>query len=136
MSESSVDTVAAQVIQMRDMFRRTGVLYEVQMKNLTIWPYLAFPGVAKVEGGVDIKKRRVLYELKLEKRKKLPSHMKARAQGLLESIHFLLGRDFELKVKHRGAVIFHGKRLEPVKRYEGTDFEAGKVVKPWNFQKT
>jgi len=138
MLESSADSMA-QVIMLRDLFRRTGALHEIQVQNLKIWPLLAFPMAATI-ATVDIEGHIVSFDLSIPKGKRLPKDVNARCRGLHESVQFLLGRDFQTRVLRGGKLIFTGRRAEPVKdtEYEGTDFAAGMIVPetPWRFKKT
>lgn len=138
MPESSADKIVA---HLRALFQATGVLHEVQVQNLKLWPRVAFPMVASSTASVNVETREVVIELvpKLT-RWWLPKDAVARCEGLHKSIQYLLGLDFETEFLWRGKAIFRGRRIEPVRapQYEGTDFEAGRVVPevPWNFQKT
>jgi len=138
MSESSVKEASEEVAQLRDMFRLTGQLYSVQVDNLKIWPLLAFPMCQTASASLNLDEKSITFDLQLARGKKLPDNVKARGLGLLQSVQYLLGQDFEIRIVHKTKAIFHGKRLEPVKTYEGTDYEAGRIVPttPWKPRKT
>lgn len=126
------------IAQVRDLFQRTGVLHDLQVFNLKVWPQVVYPMAKSIKIGVDFKERQVVYELDIPWYKWV-SNMSVRSTGLNESIQFLLGGDYRLVVQSKGKVIFAGRRaklIDPTE-FTGTDFEAGKIVPttPWNFQK-
>ncbi len=133
---SPADDKADTVAQLRDVFRLTGVIQEMQVRNLRIWPVLAFPMCRSVTTNIDLDKRSITFELLLSKGRRLPDDVRARGKGLHRSVQYLLGKDFEIRILNgKGKAIFYGKRSEPLKTYEGTDFEAGRIVPttPWKF---
>ena len=127
------------VVQLRDLFQKTGVLHDVQIQNLQVWPRLAFPTARSCTASVDIFERVVLFDLDMAIWRRLPGDVVARCKGLAESVQFLLGGDFQVRVSRRGELIFSGERTQAVKErdFEGTDYDAGRIVpeKNWNFQK-
>jgi hypothetical protein len=126
------------ILKVRDLFRRTGALHDLQIFNLKVWPQLVFPMAKAIKIGIDFKEREVTYDLTIPWYK-FVGDLRTRGEGLNESIHYLLGGDYRLCVRSKGKVIFVGKRAEAVdaREYTGTDFEAGRIVPttPWNFQK-
>lgn len=126
------------IVRLRDVFRRTGMLHDLQLFNLKYWPLVAFPMAKKAKAVVNFEERDISFELDVPWYKRTPD-ARARAKGLNESVQFLLGPDFRILVAVNGKAIFTGERAAPVVTgdYAGTDFEAGRVVPqtPWIFPK-
>lgn len=135
-SQPALDAKA--IAQVRDLFQRTGVLHDLQVFNLKVWPQVVFPMAKEIKIALDFKNAEVTYDLTIPWYRRV-TDLRIRATGLNESIQFLLGDDYRLCVRSKGKVIFVGKRAKAVDdtEYTGTDFEAGRIVPktPWNFQK-
>lgn len=125
-----------QIAELRALFQATGALHETHVFNLKVWPRLVFPQVTST-ATVDPDGRRVTFELRKRWWARLPKDWRERCRGLHESVQGMLGMDMETVVVLDGKAIFSGERIQPVESpsFEGTDFEAGRVVPsvPWNF---
>ena len=136
MTESRSPSRDAQLVALKALFQASGVLHEVHVFNLKIWPKLAFPNATSV-ATVDTNERRVTFDLKKKWWARFPKDWRVRCQGIHESVQAMLGSDMETHFVLEGRAIFQAERARPVEepRFEGTDFEAGRIVPatPWKF---
>jgi hypothetical protein len=129
------NTRLLQISALREFTAKFGALHEAQVLQLKIWPKLAFDYAKKHETKVNLEKRIVDVHLVAAKR---PKNFVPRANGFCESVRWLLGQEWMIRIYENKSLIFTADReiAVPESKYQGTDFEAGKVVpQPWQFQK-
>jgi hypothetical protein len=142
MQESHFDQ-EAQLVSLRSIFRMTGVLHEVHVFNLKHWPAGLFDSAKVTSIKVDSKAPSVKFELEVKNnwigKPKIPKDWELRCACLDNSVKAMLGPEVEVEVIINTKTIFLGRRTAEFKspEYEGTDFEAGRVVPetPWTFPK-
>lgn len=134
-----------QMMALKDVFRRTGAVHEIQRLNLRVWgelavPHLKFKSVeikpTDFEIVVDYESRGFLGRIT----NKPPENLSERMKSMADAVHSMFGKDYSLILRTSEGVLFTGERLEepkPPVEYTGVDFEAGRVVpsKPWEFPK-
>lgn len=119
------------LIRCYDMWRRTGILHELQALNLRVWPLGLYDEARKVTVSIDQDTHVVSFDLEMKPRRRLAKKTaKARAKLLHEWVGVLIGKDYSLRLLAKGTAIFTLARPEPVSTeiHEGTDFEAGREV--------
>src|SRR5712664_4042905 len=100
--------VEEQVMVLRDLVRHTGVLYELQVKNLTAWPKVVLTH-AVVDTRIDTDECLVEYTMR-SKSGKQPSKFKRRIKMLDESVKWLLGPEWMVTILDGKKTIFTGRR--------------------------
>jgi hypothetical protein len=136
--------LSVKLAHLREYTARYGVLHESQVLQLKLWPRVAYPEATKAtETHVDLERRVVKFRLVIPKRK-VPKGKNAewaqRASSLIEATHFLLGTDWHVNI-YINEFLSAGRARTPKApepKYQGTDFEAGRIVpeKPWTFPAT
>lgn len=92
----------AQLMWLRDLTRRTGVLHEAQVLQIKLYPHTVSKAIRNVEATVDMKKKVVTYTCDVTKRE---ADFKKRTQMLGKCICELLGDEWQTVVK-AGAVTY------------------------------
>lgn len=126
-------SIREQLLLLRDLTRRTGVLHEAQLLNLKLWPLVIFPKASNSVIRIDPEKYTVEYTLTWKIKGKKDADFKKRAKLLGKSVRWLLGDYWQVTVDGFDL----GRKAEPpTDTWRGTDYAAGMVVpkKPWNFR--
>lgn len=92
---------------LRDLVRHTGVLHEVQVKNVTAWGKLVFEH-AVIDTRIDTDECLVEYTMRNKGRQ--PSKFKQRLKFLDTSIKWLLGPEWRYRLLDGKKVVFASKR--------------------------
>jgi hypothetical protein len=135
-----------QLMALRDVFRRTGALHELQKINLHAWAGLVAPHLLFQQVEVKPDNWEVIFDYTPNKRvlrlftMRQPKNFAERLLGLNDAIQLMFGDEFKVLVRCEGATIFSGDRKAPPTAkptFEGIDFEAGRLVPstPWVFRK-
>lgn len=135
-----------QMLALKDVFRRTGAVHELQRVNLWAWGQMVAPHLVLTQVEIKPESYEVVFDYepnrKLFKlfRASAPKNFQDRLKGLQEAVGLLFGDDYQVLVRVDGAPIFSGSRkVAPVAKptFEGVDFEAGRLTpsKPWVFSK-
>ena len=135
-----------QMLALRDVFRRTGILHEMQKLNLRLWSELSVPHRKFQALEIDTQARILTVKYKppsIVERflNRPPSNLPQRLKSLVGNVQMALGPDYSVVLRlEDGRVIFTGERVaDPVQapEYEGNDFDAGCFVPsiPWKFPK-
>jgi len=95
---------SAQLVMLRGMTKRLGVLHEAQCLQLRLWPFSIDPTLEKSEAKVDLESKRVDFvwtgsTLKVNKK------YQTRLKALKDNVKFLLGDDWSITVTLDGAAI-------------------------------
>jgi hypothetical protein len=98
-------TQEEQLLLLRDMTARMGVLHEAQILQLKMWPLFLFDNLKKCEEHVNIENRVIEYHF-LQTKGKYPKDKEARLNALMDWTKWLLGHDWMIRVKERGKLIF------------------------------
>lgn len=136
-----------QLLALRDLFRRTGAVHELQRINLWAWAELAAPHLVPSQVEVKPESYEVVFDYEQNRkvlkffRMQPPKNFAARLEGLADAVQVMFGADFAVLVRAEGTLIFSsGRKAAPTARpeYTGVDFEAGRIVPktPWKFPKT
>ena len=101
-----------QIMALRDMTRRTGVLHEIQALNLSNWAKLAIPQMDYKKFTIEFPNTTVEFAFKGDPAHE-PKNMAARYRALLVAVQWLLGADWRVRVKHGAKIVFKG---DPAKK--------------------
>jgi hypothetical protein len=104
--KSTIDTL----MQLKDLTKRTGILYEAQVANLKLWPYVLFD---IVEHAIlpDDHNRILTFNLTFDKKAKIPKDRKKRCEALEAWVWELLGKEWVTKIRlHDGTWWHQGER--------------------------
>ncbi|MDE2425727.1 MAG: hypothetical protein KGO96_07455 [Elusimicrobia bacterium] len=100
-----------ELIKLRDLTRRTGLLTEAQVNHLKYWPMIVDSCIVGCEAHFNYDKSELEYQMKV-KEKVLPKDFENRLKKLEEWSQFLLGNEYLIKVKVNGKLIFRGHRMK------------------------
>jgi hypothetical protein len=103
-----------QLLLLRDLTARMGVIHDAQQLQLRCWPIVLFTHGQKFEERVNIKEKEVDFVI-LQTKGKKPDDMEKRFQHLNEWTKWLLGPDWLVRVKLRDKLIYRGRRDVQVK---------------------
>jgi hypothetical protein len=106
-----------QLLLLRDLTARMGVLHDAQALQMKMWPLVLFTHAKKTEQRVNIKEKEVDYIL-LQTKGKPPEDLEKRFAALNEWTKWLLGPDWLVRVKLRDKLIYRGRRDVQVKTAE------------------
>jgi hypothetical protein len=98
-----------QLILLRDLTARMGVIHEAQQLQLKMWPIVLFTHGQKFEERVDINGKEVDFII-LQTKGKKPADMDERFKALNDWTKWLLGDDWLVRVKLRDKVLYRGMR--------------------------
>ena len=111
MPESPRSSLIGQLLDLREVTRLTGTLDELQVKNLTSWGRVAFPGKGKFGLTWDGAKRVVEYDIAGNGAfDNPPEHWDRMLEALNTSVKELLGPEWLLSIKYGPQTIFTGPR--------------------------
>lgn len=94
-----------QLLLLRDITARLGVLHEAQVLQLKMWPLVLFGNVKKCEQHVNIEGKVIEYHI-LQTKGRYPNDKQARFDAMADWTHWLLGSDWIVRIKERGKLIF------------------------------
>lgn len=120
-TSSSIATPSAeqQLLLLRDVYARTGVLHEAQALQLRMWPMGVFEHAKETEARLNHTKKEIDFILKVDKKTE-PSkeEMEKRCELLDKNVKWLLGEDWLVRVRVRKEVVYRGPRKAPVEKKE------------------
>lgn len=93
-----------QLLMLRDLTARAGVLHEAQVLQLKMWPLVLFGHVKKCEERVNLETREIDYVF-LQTKGKPSNDFKERLDVLVGWTKWLLGSDWVVRVKLRDKLI-------------------------------
>ena len=117
--EGMSEEVRAQLMRLKDLTRRTGVLSEPQMLQLRLWPRVVFKDVLDVELQVDIVQRTLHYLVRVQKPPK-GKDRDTRTSALFGWVALLLGEEWAMDIKTRqkkggpGKLLVRCERSAPI----------------------
>jgi hypothetical protein len=94
-----------QLLLLRDMTARMGVLHEAQILQLKMWPLVLFDNIKKCEEHVNIEGKVLEFHI-LQTKGKYPADKDKRFDVLIDWSKWLLGHDWLVRIKERGKLIF------------------------------
>jgi hypothetical protein len=103
-----------QLILLRDLTARMGVIHEAQQLQLKMWPIVLFTHGQKFEERVDVNGKEVDFII-LQTKGKKPDDMDKRFEHLNDWTKWLLGDDWLIRVKLRDKVLYRGMRRVKLK---------------------
>jgi hypothetical protein len=103
--------IAEQLMALRALTQTTGVVHEAQVFQLRIWGLVALSHLHKQEFQVLPEAQSVTYRAASAGRK--PADLPARLKSLEESIKWLFGSEWVLKVDVAGTAIFPTGQKKP-----------------------
>lgn len=109
-----------QLLLLRDLTARTGLLHDAQRLQLRMWPIVLFTHAKKCEERVNIQDKEVDFII-LQTKGKPPEDMEKRFASLNEWTKWLLGPDWLIRVKLRDKMIFRGPRVVAEKKTENKE---------------
>lgn len=98
-----------QLLLLRDLTARMGVMHEAQQLQLKMWPIVLFTHGQKFEEKVNIQDKEVDFII-LQTKGKQPADMEKRFTALNDWTKWLLGDDWLIRVKLRDKLIYRGPR--------------------------
>lgn len=98
-----------QLLMLKDLTRRMGVLHEAQVLQLKMWPMTLFTHAKKTEERVNLESKEIDYDI-LQTKGKKPSDLKERFEALNEWTKWLLGDDWVVRVRERGKLLYRNGR--------------------------
>lgn len=117
-------SLSQELLALRDLTKRTGILYEAQVVNLKYWPYVLF-AISDHQILPDDQKRILTFNLKFTKKK--PKNLKELCYTLERWCWNILGEEWQVKMRdaRSGNWLFQGERGVPWKPppVEGADRE-------------
>jgi hypothetical protein len=105
----------SQLLMLKDLTKRMGVLHEAQVLQLKMWPLTLFTHAKKTEERVNLETKEIDFDI-LQTKGKKPTDLKERFEALDKWTRWLLGDDWVVRVRERGKVIFRKGRT--VRSYE------------------
>jgi hypothetical protein len=97
-----------QLLLLRSMTERTGILHEAQLLQLKMYPIAMITNSKSAEIKVDIEGKVIDFFLKLDKKKN--AELEIQCERVSEAVKWLLGPDWLVRVRVRDKVIFRGPR--------------------------
>lgn len=97
MSDADLISVShdQQLLMLRDVTNRTGILHEAQLLQLKIWPRLWFARSTAARSSVDVDKKSLVFEISV---RKAASDDGTFAERLGACVRWLLGNDWKVAV--------------------------------------
>ena len=114
------------LMQLRDLTQRTGILYEDQVQQLKIWPYVAFD-LKEHTIYPDNEDRSLAFDLVFKKAP--PKRADKKCSALKNWIQKLLGEEWLVVLKVDGKVWYRGERSKPWVRQQNDEVV---VPKRWS----
>lgn len=107
MSDADTKSWTEQLMLLRGMTARTGMLQSVQVHQLEIWPRVALPHSTKSVASFSFERKRV--EFKMTFAGRAPKQLRARMNGLAESVQEMLGPEYTVVIKDGSKKLFEKK---------------------------
>ena len=94
-----------QLLLLRDMTARMGVIHDAQMLQLKMWPLVLFDNVKKCEEHVNIEQKVLEFHI-LQTKGKYAVDREKRFEHLVDWSKWLLGHDWIVRIKERGKLLY------------------------------
>ena len=104
MDKNNLDWTS-QLVLLRGLFQRFGVLHEAQVLQLRLWPFAVDPSLNKSEAKVDMEARVVTF-LWTGSTFNIDKKYQSRLKTLSDNVKFLLGEVWSIEVILEGITIF------------------------------
>lgn len=106
---TSESEMSQELLSLRDLTRRTGILHEAQVVNLKYWPYVLF-NISDHQILPDDLRRVLTFNVKFSKKK--PKNIKDLCRTLEQWCWALLGKEYMVRVRdaRSGLYLYHGSR--------------------------
>lgn len=106
---SAPEKLSPELMQLRDLTRRTGILHDAQVTNLKYWPYVLFE-ISDHQILPDDLRRVLTFNLKFTKKK--PKNIKDLSRTLESWCWAILGEEYQIRVRdaRSGLYLYHGSR--------------------------
>ena len=98
-----------QLLLLRDLTQRMGIIHDAQQLQLKMWPIVLFTHGQKFEERVNVEEKEVDFVI-LQTKGKKPIDMDERFKALNDWTKWLLGDDWLIRVKLRDKVLYRGMR--------------------------
>jgi hypothetical protein len=95
-----------QLMLLKDLTRRTGLIYEAQVLQLKYWPMLALTHAKSSEVRLNVEKRVCEFFARIDSKGKAPDDLADRLARLDEAVKWLLGDEWLVKVKLGKKIIY------------------------------
>jgi hypothetical protein len=124
-----------QLVMLREHTERFGTVHEAQILQLKVLPRVLVPNSTKSEARLDTDKKEV--EIRVTTKGKAHKKQAQLTKQLGEGIQWVLGGTWKCSVfiDDKAPMVFPRTAKAKKDKYQGTDFEAGKIVpeKVWRF---
>ena len=117
------EDVKAQLLRLKDLTRRTAIIYAEQELQLKLWPHMLFEAT-DTEAVVDIENKSVHYVCRIKGKPYTGKKLVERVAAMEGWLRTLLGDDWTVDMKYRqkkGGTpkpLFRGQRLKPLTEHE------------------
>lgn len=92
-----------QLMMMREMTRRTGIMHESQMLQLKIWPRVLFQDSSKAEVSIDMVERSMYFRIAVDGSKSTAANGRKSAAERLDSfVKAMMGDEWHVEVAVKG----------------------------------
>lgn len=106
-------TQTQQLLALRNLTERFGIVHEAQQIQLRYWPFVADPGLDNSVAKVDIEAKTVHFVWTRRRAPLLGNAYRFRIDRFVQEIHdTLLGPDWRVTIEVNGARIFPWKQVE------------------------
>lgn len=106
-----------QLLLLRDLTQRMGVIHDAQQLQLKMWPIVLFTHGQKFEEHVNVEEKEVDFII-LQTKGKKPTDLDERFKALNDWTKWLLGDDWLIRVKLRDKVLYRGMRRVALRNKE------------------
>ena len=119
--EGMDEDIKAQLLRLKDLTRRTAIIYVEQELQLKLWPHMLFDAV-DAEAVADIPDRAIHYVVRVKGKPPVGKSLKERGEALEGWVRTLLGDDWFVDVKVRqkkggtAKMLYRGVRQKPITR--------------------
>jgi hypothetical protein len=103
------EQIAEQLMLLRDITKRTGILHDAQVLQLKMWPLILLPFSKSAKAKIDTTKYEITFEVDVHG--KLPKDADTHFGRLNEAVKWLLGKEWLVRVKVRGKQVYRGPRI-------------------------
>lgn len=102
--------VEEQLILLRDLTARLGVLHDAQVFQLRMWPLVLFTHAKQVDLHIQMEDKEISFVIEKHKGK-VPEDIKERYTALNDWTKWLLGDDWTVKVKYKGKQVYRAGKI-------------------------
>jgi hypothetical protein len=92
--------IEEKLLQLRDLTNYGRFLHELQVTQLRCWPYAVDPTINENRAEVDFDAQKVYYYWMLPKKPKIDKDYLKRLNALLDSIRFMLGKEWGVEIQN------------------------------------